>query len=377
MSDAGTSIGGARNPVAAGGSRLVIDGVVKQFGGHTALADVSLDVQPGEFMTLLGPSGSGKSTTLNLVSGFAQPDEGTVRIDGVDMASVPPRRRNVGMVFQNYALFPHLTIEANIAFPLRQRRVPRPEQARRVAEALGTVRLEGYGQRYPAQLSGGQQQRVALARAIVFRPGLLLMDEPLGALDRGLRESMQSEIRRIHREAGSTVLFVTHDQEEALALSDRIAVFHEGRIEQVGTGHELYLHPASTFVAGFLGESTMLPAERSAGGAWSVLGVRVPAPSAVPDAARSATVVVRPERARLRAVDDARQDELGLSVQVLEDVYLGADRKLRVRFADGTAGVVREVAGSMSPWRAGDRVEFAWRPADSAVLPGSAAPAVL
>ena len=334
------------NPTATGaapskGSHLRVENLRKEYAGSLALAGVTLDVRPGEFMTLLGPSGSGKTTTLNIVSGFTEATSGSLHLDGVRIDDVPARNRGIGMVFQNYALFPHMTVAQNIAFPLKQRKVAGPDRSRRVADAIATVRLDGLANRYPSELSGGQQQRVALARAIVFQPGLLLMDEPLGALDRGLRESMQLEIRRIHREAGSTVVFVTHDQEEALALSDRIAVFNQGQIEQVGTGEDLYLRPATLFVAEFLGESTVIAGSNGE------------------------SIVVRPERAQL--VPKGKQVGTGrtaLDAVVVEEVYLGHDRKLRVRLPQGEIGIVRESAGSMSDLRIGDSARFTWSPAD-------------
>jgi putative spermidine/putrescine transport system ATP-binding protein len=357
------------------GSHVVMTNIRKVYPGQVALDDVSLEARPGEFMTLLGPSGSGKTTTLNIVSGFVEATSGALTIDGVRMEQVPPRRRGIGMVFQNYALFPHMTVEQNIAFPLRQRRVPNAERRAKVEHAIRTVRLEGFGRRFPAELSGGQQQRVALARAIVFEPGLLLMDEPLGALDRGLRESMQLEIRRIHRETGSTVIFVTHDQEEALALSDRIAVFNEGTIEQIGTGEELYRTPRTLTVAKFLGESTLLSgtvANRgaAAGIMFASAFVRTGA-TELPAGSSAATIVIRPEQSRLVSpADPAPTGCECLDVTIIEGIYLGADRKLRVRLADGTVGIVRESAGAMSGLSIGERARLVWRPEDTAVLPG-------
>jgi putative spermidine/putrescine transport system ATP-binding protein len=234
---------------------LELRGVRKIFGDTTAVADLDLALCRGEFLTFLGPSGSGKTTTLAMVAGLEKPTAGTITLDGLPLDPLPAYRRNIGVVFQNYALFPHMTVAGNVAFPLEMRGVGRQEIATRVNETLTLVGLPGFGARYPAQLSGGQQQRVALARAIVFRPPLLLMDEPLGALDKRLREQMQIEIMRLHREFGLSVLYVTHDQDEALVMSDRIAVFNAGRIEQVGTAQELYERPQTPFVAGFLGGS--------------------------------------------------------------------------------------------------------------------------
>ncbi len=232
---------------------LVLRGLVKHYGDVPAVAGVDLEVHRGEFLTLLGPSGSGKTTTLRMIAGFTLQTAGTIEIDGVDMSRVPPYRRDVGMVFQNYALFPHMTAAENIAFPLQMRRLGRSEIRRRVADALALVKLAGHGDRYPRQLSGGQQQRIALARAVVFQPRLLLMDEPLGALDKKLREALQLEIMHISHELGATVIYVTHDQEEAMAISDRIVLMNHGRIEQEGLPFEIRERPRTPFAAGFLG----------------------------------------------------------------------------------------------------------------------------
>ena len=240
------------------GPALVLRNLRKLFGSVVATDDVDLEVPHGEFLTLLGPSGSGKTTTLRMIAGFTAPSGGTIEIDGSDMTRVPAHRRNVGMVFQNYALFPHMTASQNIAFPLQMRGVSRETTRRRINEALRLIKLEDFGSRYPRELSGGQQQRIALARAVVFRPCLLLMDEPLGALDRKLREALQLEIMRVGRELRASILYVTHDQEEALLMSDRIAIFNKGRIEQIGSGEDLYDQPATLFVAEFIGESNII-----------------------------------------------------------------------------------------------------------------------
>ena len=234
-------------------------GVRKTYDGETLVVkDLDLDIFDGEFLTLLGPSGSGKTTTLMMLAGFETPTAGQIMLAGRDLARVPPHRRDIGVVFQNYALFPHMTVAENIAFPLSVRGVPRSDIAVRVARALDTVRLSGFGERRPAQLSGGQQQRVALARALVFEPKLVLMDEPLGALDKQLREEMQLEIRRLHERLGITIVYVTHDQAEALTMSDRIAVFHRGVIQQIDTPAAVYEQPRNAFVASFIGESNRL-----------------------------------------------------------------------------------------------------------------------
>ena len=250
----------------AAGTQIRLSNVTKDFGlSHPAVDDVSLTIEPGEFMTLLGPSGSGKTTTLNLIAGFETLTTGAISFDGVDVSRLPPHRRNLGMLFQNYALFPHMTVAQNVAYPLRERRMSKPDIARKVAEVLELVQLTGRDGHYPAQLSGGQQQRVALARAIVFGPTALLLDEPLGALDRNLRATLQLEIRRIHREVGSTFVFVTHDQEEAMNLSDRIALFNDGRIEQLGHPEALYQSPETLFTARFLGDSTVFTLSQATG----------------------------------------------------------------------------------------------------------------
>lgn len=257
-------------------SFLSIRAFRKTFGDIVAVDDVSLEIPRGEFLTFLGPSGSGKSTTLYAVAGFDDPTSGDIQLEGQSILTTPPHKRNIGMVFQRYTLFPHLTVAENVAFPLRVRRRPGAEVDKRVKEMLALVRLEGFGGRMPAQLSGGQQQRVALARALAYDPPVLLMDEPLSALDKKLRDEIQVEIRRIHRETGVTILYVTHDQEEALRLSDRIAVFSQGRIEQVGTGVELYRNPATRFVAGFVGDSNFLKVAQVDGISGGRAGVILP-----------------------------------------------------------------------------------------------------
>jgi putative spermidine/putrescine transport system ATP-binding protein len=239
-------------------SDVSLVGLRKNYGDVVAVDSIDLDIPAGEFFTMLGPSGSGKTTTLRLIAGFEIPDAGEVRLGGVDVAKEPPSSRDVNTVFQDYALFPHMTVHDNIDYGLRVKKVAKPERRSRTEEALEMVRLTGYGDRKPAQLSGGQRQRVALARAIINRPRVLLLDEPLGALDLKLREEMQIELKRIQQEVGITFVYVTHDQEEALTMSDRLAVFNNGRIEQVGPPAEVYEHPASVFVAGFVGTSNVL-----------------------------------------------------------------------------------------------------------------------
>ena len=253
-------------PASASPASIRLDRVTKRFpGGVVAVAGVELTVEPGEFFSLLGPSGCGKTTTLRMIAGFEEPDEGRIVIGGRDLTHVPVHHRDMGMVFQSYALFPHRTVAENVAFGLRMRKVAKPEADARVAAALAQVKLEGYEERRPAELSGGQQQRVALARAIVIRPPVLLCDEPLGALDRKLRQAMQVELKELQRALGVTLVFVTHDQEEALAMSDRIGVMNAGRLEQVGAPAEIYDRPRTRFVAEFIGEINLIEGAVSGG----------------------------------------------------------------------------------------------------------------
>jgi putative spermidine/putrescine transport system ATP-binding protein len=326
--------------VASRSADLRVEGLVKRFGEVVALDGVSLDIASGELLTILGPSGSGKTTLLKVVAGFETPDDGSVKVDGIDITATPPARRDIGMVFQNYALFPHLTVARNVAFPLEMRNVARPEIERRVAEALELVELKGYGQRLPRQLSGGQQQRVALARAIVFNPRLLLLDEPFGALDRKLRETMQLEVRRLQRRLGLTTIFITHDQEEALVLSDRIAVMNKGAIEQVASTNEIYERPANDFVADFVGESNIFHGTVTEVGSVSLeSGRRLLTRSNAP-VGRRVGVLMRPERFGRGGVNS-------FNGEVKEAVYLGSSIKLRLACDDGVELIVRQPSGSL------------------------------
>ncbi len=258
-SAAGVTSRGVAEPTA-----VTLDRVTKRFGELTAIDQISLAVRRGELMTLLGPSGCGKTTLLNLVAGFLLPESGEIAIDGRQVTNIPTYRREIGIMFQNYALFPHMNVAENVGYGLRMRRLPKPEIARRVADALALVKLEGVNDRKPRQLSGGQQQRVALARALIIRPKVLLLDEPFSALDRNLRAAMQVELKDIQRKLGVTTIFVTHDQGEALSLSDRIAVIAEGRIRQLGAPGEIYRRPADRFVASFIGDVNVLSARLEA-----------------------------------------------------------------------------------------------------------------
>jgi putative spermidine/putrescine transport system ATP-binding protein len=320
------------------GAGLALRGIHKAFGPVIALDSVDLEVKSGEFLTILGPSGSGKTTLLKIVAGFELPEQGDVLLGGQDMTFTPPAKRNVGMVFQNYALFPHMDVHGNIAFPLEVRRLSRAVIDRRVGMALELVDLAGYERRFPRQLSGGQQQRVALARAIVFGPQLLLLDEPFGALDRKLREAMQLEVRRLQRHLGLTTVFITHDQEEALILSDRIAVMNRGRIQQVALPRELYERPTNAFVADFVGESNLLFGRIAAvrDGRAEIgfeNGLRLTAKTDMP-AGTQVGALIRPERLRLGGA--AAQLENRLCGEVVETIYVGISHKYRVRLADGT-----------------------------------------
>ncbi len=352
------------------GIAVELEDVCKRFGDFEAVKGVSLQVRQGEFFSMLGPSGCGKTTTLRLIAGFEQPSEGAVRLDGEDVAAVPPYKRHVNTVFQSYALFEHLDVSENVAFGLRRRKVPKPEIAQRVREALELVALGHRAKDRPAQLSGGQRQRVALARALVNRPSVLLLDEPLGALDLQLRKQMQVELKRIQREVGITFIYVTHDQEEALAMSDRIAVMHDGVVEQLGAPEEIYEHPVKPFVAGFIGISNLLAATVENGGVRLSSGTLVPAP--VPDGLAQGTEVqlsVRPEKLWVDEVEPGMAEVEGT---IAERVYLGTATQLIVELAPGARLVALEQntarARSDDRWELGDRVRIAWKPEHGQVL---------
>ncbi|MCC6468303.1 MAG: ABC transporter ATP-binding protein [Alphaproteobacteria bacterium] len=347
------------------GPGLAVTGVVRRFGAVVALGGVDLAVRRGELLTLLGPSGSGKTTLLKVIAGFEIPDQGSVFLGGQDVTFAAPAKRDIGMVFQNYALFPHMTIAQNIAFPLEMRKVSKAAIRERVDNALKQVDLPGYGERLPKQLSGGQQQRAALARAIVFGPSLLLLDEPFGALDRKLREQMQLEVRRLQQKLGLTAVFVTHDQEEALIMSDRIAVMEQGRIAQLGTPQDIYHHPANRFVAGFMGESNLMQARLTGPGTASVEGgasLRFAA-GAVGPAGSAVGLLLRLERPR--ALKDGEAAANAFAGSVVEVIYLGETVKYRIRLDPGFEIVVRwpyrESGGSL---KVGDRLRVGWDAAD-------------
>jgi len=335
-----------------------------------------LQLAKGEFLSLLGPSGSGKTTTLMMIAGLLQPIAGEILLEQRPITSLPPYKRNIGVVFQNYALFPHMTVARNIAFPLTMRGMRRDEVATRVRRVLELVGLPGHGARYPRQLSGGQQQRVALARAMIFEPPILLMDEPLGALDKKLREQMQLEIKRLHRDLGMSIIYVTHDQEEALVMSDRIAVFDLGRLQQIGTPTQLYERPATRFVAEFIGESNIFSGiVETTNDGFSFLesaGVRVRAIAAEPLAAGVRSVVsVRPERIALQAGDTPAGMENTIHGCISDVVYLGSSRKYVVRTDTGHEVICLQQAssGSDPAFEPGASVSLSWRVEDASLLP--------
>jgi putative spermidine/putrescine transport system ATP-binding protein len=345
-----------------GAAALALLNVRKQYGDVTVLDNLSLSVMPGEFFTLLGPSGSGKTTTLMLWAGFVQPSAGRVMIGGRDVSGVPPYRRNLGMVFQHYALFPHLTVAQNISFPLEMRGWPRSAIRARVAELLELVHLDGLADRLPRHLSGGQQQRVAVARALAASPPAILMDEPLGALDRKLREELQVELRRIHRTTGATVVYVTHDQGEALSLSDRVAVMRDGRIEQVDAPATMYEHPATRFVAEFLGDANFFAGrvvahEPGAAVVETGDGVRLRIPP-VDAAGPEVLVMVRPDRLRLLSSEDDPPNVI--SGTLTDRAYNGQVVRYHVTTSAGQKIVVSAPSFSGPPVEIGMSVRVGW-----------------
>ena len=347
--------------------------VCKSYDGKTTVVnDVDLDIRKGEFLTLLGPSGSGKTTCLMMLAGFETLTSGEIRVNGRSIQALPPRKRGIGMVFQNYALFPHMTVGANLAFPLEVRGMDSDQCRQRVERSLQLVRLDGYENRRPSQLSGGQQQRVAIARALVFDPELVLMDEPLGALDRRLREEMQYEIRRIHKTLGVTVVYVTHDQQEAMVMSDRIAVLRDGIIEQVADPETLYEEPKSSFVARFIGENNRLHGkvvgvkgdicEVDAGGE-TIRAIRI-APCGLGDAT---TLSIRPERVAVTPEPGLYTNELEA---LIEDItFLGDNLRIRVSVCGRSDFVIKipNIVGH-GALLAGDRIRIGWTPTDCRVL---------
>jgi putative spermidine/putrescine transport system ATP-binding protein len=341
-------------------------GVQKSYDGEALIVkDLNLDIRKGEFLTLLGPSGSGKTTSLMMLAGFETPTAGEILLDGRAINHVPPHKRDIGMVFQNYALFPHMTVAENLAFPLTVRGMNKTDVTERVKRSLSMVQLDSFRNRYPAQLSGGQQQRVALARALVFEPQLVLMDEPLGALDKQLREHMQMEIKHIHQRLGVTVVYVTHDQGEALTMSDRVAVFHQGEIQQIAPPRDLYEAPSNTFVAQFIGENNRLAGElvsrngerctvRTARGMQvEALAVNVGAPGA------PVSLSIRPERVCINAASESCANRF--SGRVEEFIYLGDHVRIRMEVCGNPSFFVKQPIANLDPaLGVGDVVPLGW-----------------
>ena len=353
-----------------GVASVSLQGVTKRFGGFTAVRDMDLDIPSGEFFTMLGPSGCGKTTTLRMIAGFEEPSEGTVLLDGDDVTGLPPFRRPTNTVFQSYALFPHMSVEKNVAFGLQRQGISKDETRKRVGEELERVGLSAEAARKPRQLSGGQQQRVALARALVNRPAVLLLDEPLGALDLKLRKQLQVELKRIQGEVGITFVYVTHDQEEALTMSDRIAVMNRGVVEQMDDPEEIYERPRTTFVAGFIGVSNLMPGEVVSTGTGTAelrldAGPTVRAGAAGAAPGQRAHAVVRPEKLELHPANGAGPDgRPSVEGQVESSLYLGTATQVIVRLADGTRMTVLvpntdEEARQRLP-AAGDAARLTW-----------------
>jgi spermidine/putrescine ABC transporter ATP-binding subunit len=353
-------------------ARVLLDNVVKRYGSVLALDRLTLEVHEGEFITLLGPSGCGKTTTLRLIAGFVEPSDGRICLGDDDVTAVPPQDRAIGMVFQNYALFPHLTIEENIGFSLKQRSIPRGAIARRVSELLELVKLPDVAKRYPSEISGGQQQRVALARAVAYPPRVLLMDEPLGALDLKLRESMQTEIRRFQQELKITTVYVTHDQTEAMTMSDRIAVMNLGKLEQLGTPREIYRSPRTRFIADFIGKINLLPG-RISGRDQNRLIVETAVGRHYATASKfganaTVTLGIRPEHVALVA-PDVPPGMNRLEGRIVSQTYSGNLLYVVVSVNDGIE-ILMEAKPNCAMGDIGSSVTIGWNPEESIVLPG-------
>jgi spermidine/putrescine ABC transporter ATP-binding subunit len=349
------------------GAGIQLRGVTKRYGSNVALRNLDLEIRDGEFFCLLGPSGCGKTTTLNLIGGFVGPSEGTIWLRGRRIDSLPPHKRPVNTVFQSYALFPHMSVLDNVAFGLKMDRVKRSEASRRAAEALALVGLEGFGDRTPVQLSGGQQQRVAVARALVKRPAVLLLDEPLGALDLKLRQRLQVELSQIHREVGTTFVYVTHDQEEAMSMADRIAVMNLGVIEQLGTPYEIYRRPSSRFVADFIGDANFLDVTIDGHVAMLADGNRVDLAGATVKG--PATLMVRPESLRVGDLDGAPAGSV--RGRTLQSSFLGTRTRIAVETACSSAPIIVALHGEDPAAVPAEDTEVAvwWQPEDAIVLP--------
>jgi putative spermidine/putrescine transport system ATP-binding protein len=353
-------------PIDVKSGGITLRNLQKRYGGAIAVDDVSLSVAPGEFVSLLGPSGSGKTTTLMMIAGFLAPDSGDVLLDGRNITRLPSHRRELGVIFQNYALFPHMTVAENVAYPLRMRRVARTEVEARVHRVLDQVHLGIFASRYPHQLSGGQQQRVAIARALVFDPPVLLLDEPLGALDKKLREHLRNEIKTLHKEVGKTMIYVTHDQDEALAMSDRVAVMHEGRIRQVAPPHDLYRSPTDLFVAGFVGEVNLVPVSVRSGIAQGPASETLPAPEWAGDDT-NATICVRPEHMNLESANSAVAQ--GIRGSIVDVTFIGDATIFEFRSESGlrlTAKMLNVSERAML--QVGDACTASWLARDATIL---------
>lgn len=345
----------------------------KHYGDFAAVDNISLDIKDGEFLTFLGSSGSGKSTTLSMLAGFETPSSGEILVNGQSLVNVPPHKRDIGMVFQRYSLFPHLSVRDNIGFPLAIRKLAASERERRVDAMLKLVQLEQFAHRRPSQLSGGQQQRVAIARALVYEPRILLMDEPLGALDKKLREDLQDELRQLHRRLGITIVYVTHDQEEAMRLSQRIAIFSHGKIVGLGSGYDLYQNPPNAFVASFLGNSNFLKLKAQGNAAASFegqsLSIRLTAGLKTD---QDVLLMVRPEKAQALSVQQATQEPLAagwneVSATVGEVLFLGESQTCTVMTSGGTSMTVKALSAAGMPLKTGDPVRVRWATADACV----------
>ncbi|MEO4042418.1 ABC transporter ATP-binding protein [Hoeflea sp. CAU 1731] len=345
---------------------IKLESVRKSYGSQTVLDDLNLHVEPGEFVSMLGPSGSGKTTVLNLIAGFDDPDAGSVLLDGRNMTGIAPEHRNIGVVFQNYSLFPHMSVAENIEFPLRMRGVSKAERREAVGSALFLVALDGFGDRKPEQLSGGQQQRVAIARAVVFNPDVLLMDEPLGALDRRLRGDLQLEIKTLHEELGITIIYVTHDQEEALSMSDRVVVFNKGRVEQEGKPREVYRRPATLFVADFLGDSLSISATAS-GDSVTLRELNTEVAISGHDQRGPVRLLWRSDHVSLAGAADPGDRILSMPATVETVAYAGTITRMRVKTATGDIGVIE--APEDSEFAAGDAIVLALDLDKASLLP--------
>jgi putative spermidine/putrescine transport system ATP-binding protein len=351
--------------------KLHVRGISKTYGASVVIKPLELKVIAGELLAVLGPSGSGKTTLLQIICGLIEPSSGRLIIDDRDETNNPADKRDIGVVFQNYALFPHLTVRENVAFPLQMRRMRAAEVRIRVEAALAMVGLSDFASRFPRELSGGQQQRVALARCFVYRPSLILMDESLSALDKKLRDSMRIEIKRLHRETGATIIFVTHDQEEALALADRICLMNDGQIEQLGKPEDVYERPANTFVADFIGASNLIYGTIAAGGRIETADGVLPLPDGCSaPVGEQAALVIRPEKLLLCKSDDGL-----LSGRVEESIYAGSETRLLVRLPSETLLTVRRGAG-LPPVAIGENVFMRWDREQARLLEGHSATAI-